>query len=87
VFGSNILSMFWLCRAAIPRLQPGSTINQQASVQAYDPSPQLIHYATTKRAIVTFTKPLARQLRARDSRQRRRAGTDVDAVDPDVDAG
>ncbi|MDQ4081279.1 MAG: SDR family oxidoreductase [Actinomycetota bacterium] len=59
VFRSNVLSMFWLCKAALPHMKPGSTIINSTSVQAYQPSPELLHYATTKGAIVTFTKGLA----------------------------
>ena len=59
VFRSNILSMFWLCKAALPHMKPGATIINSTSVQAYQPSPELLHYATTKGAIVTFTKGLA----------------------------
>jgi len=62
VFRTNILSQFWLCRAAIPHLKPGAAIINTASIQAYDPSPTLIHYATTKGAIVTFTKALSKEL-------------------------
>ena len=62
VFRTNILAMFWLCRAAIPHLRPGSAIVNTTSIQAYEPSPELIHYATTKGAISTFTKALAKEL-------------------------
>ena len=62
VFRTNIISMFHLCRAAIPHMQPGATIINVASVEAYQPMPVLIHYATTKGAIVTFTKGLAQEL-------------------------
>lgn len=62
VFRTNILSFFWLSRAAIPHLGPGSSIINTTSIQAYDPSPTLIHYATTKGAISTFTKALANEL-------------------------
>lgn len=58
-FRTNILSCFWLCRAAIPHLQPGSTIVNTTSIQAYQPSPDLVPYAATKGAVVTFTKALA----------------------------
>ena len=62
VFRTNILAMFWLTKAAIPSLRPGSTIINTTSIQAYEPSPELIHYATTKGAIATFTKALAKEL-------------------------
>jgi NAD(P)-dependent dehydrogenase (short-subunit alcohol dehydrogenase family) len=58
-FRTNIYAMFHLCRAAMPRMQAGSAIINTASVQAYQPSPGLLAYATTKGAIVTFTKALA----------------------------
>ena len=55
---TNIYAMFWLCRAALPRMQSGSSIINVASIQAYRPSPMLLAYAPTKAAIVNFTKAL-----------------------------
>ena len=62
VFRTNIISQFYLCKAAVPHMKPGATIVNSASIQAYQPSPNLLHYATTKGAIVTFTKGLAQEL-------------------------
>jgi len=62
IFRTNILSMFWLCKAAVPHLQPGAAIINTASIQAYQPDPMLLPYSTTKGAIVTFTKGLAQEL-------------------------
>jgi len=58
-FRTNIFAMFHLCRAALPKMKPGSAIINVASIQAYKPSPSLLAYATTKGAIVTFTKALS----------------------------
>jgi NAD(P)-dependent dehydrogenase (short-subunit alcohol dehydrogenase family) len=58
-FRTNVYAMFWLCRAALPRMKPGSVIINTASIQAYDPSPTLLAYAPTKAAIVNFTKALS----------------------------
>jgi NAD(P)-dependent dehydrogenase (short-subunit alcohol dehydrogenase family) len=58
-FRTNIYAMFYLSKAALPRLRPGGAIVNTASVQAYQPSGNLLAYATTKGAIVTFTKALA----------------------------
>ena len=68
VFRTNILSHFWLCQAAVPHMRPGATIINTASIQAYQPSPNLLHYATTKGAQVTFTKGLAQALAERGIR-------------------
>ena len=68
VFRTNIISMFHLCQAAVPHMQPGSTIVNTSSIQAAQPSPQLLHYAATKGAISTFTKGLAQELADRGIR-------------------
>jgi NAD(P)-dependent dehydrogenase (short-subunit alcohol dehydrogenase family) len=62
IFRTNVLAMFWLCQAAVPHMEPGAAIVNTTSIQAYEPSPQLLPYATTKGAIVTFTKGLAQEL-------------------------
>jgi NAD(P)-dependent dehydrogenase (short-subunit alcohol dehydrogenase family) len=61
-FRTNIIAMFWLCQEAVPHMKEGSAIVNVASIQAYQPSPPLLPYATTKGAIVTFTKGLAQEL-------------------------
>ncbi|MTB70582.1 SDR family oxidoreductase [Arsenicicoccus sp. MKL-02] len=58
----NILAMFRLVRASLPHLQPGATIINTTSIQAYSPSATLVDYASTKAAINNFTKGLAEQL-------------------------
>jgi NAD(P)-dependent dehydrogenase (short-subunit alcohol dehydrogenase family) len=59
-YRTNILAMYYLCQAAVPRMKPGSSIINVASIQAYDPSPNLLAYAPTKAAIVSFTKALSK---------------------------
>jgi hypothetical protein len=58
-YKTNIYAMFWLCRAAVPRMKPGASIINVASIQAFSPSPNLVPYASTKAAIVNFSKGLA----------------------------
>ena len=60
IFATNIEAMFHLTKAAVPRMRTGGSIINTASIQAYAPSPELLPYATTKGAIVTFTKALAK---------------------------
>jgi NAD(P)-dependent dehydrogenase (short-subunit alcohol dehydrogenase family) len=60
-FRTNVFAMYYLCKAAWPHLQPGSAIINTASIQAYQPSPTLLPYASTKGAIVTFSKALAQE--------------------------
>jgi NAD(P)-dependent dehydrogenase (short-subunit alcohol dehydrogenase family) len=68
VMKTNVYAMFWLCKAAIPVLAPGSAIINTTSIQAYQPSPHLLDYATTKAAILNFTKGLAQELAPRGIR-------------------
>ena len=68
VFRTNILAMFALCKAAVPHMQPGSSIINTTSIQATSPSPQLLHYAATKGAITNFTHALAKELGAKGIR-------------------
>ena len=58
-FKTNVYAMFWLCRAALPRMPAGSVIINTASIQAFTPSANLLAYAATKGAIVNFTKALS----------------------------
>jgi NAD(P)-dependent dehydrogenase (short-subunit alcohol dehydrogenase family) len=58
-FKTNVYALFWLSRAALPRMKPGSAIINTASIQAYDPSANLLPYAATKSAIVSITKTLS----------------------------
>lgn len=60
-FRTNIYAMFYLSKAALRVLPAGGTIINTTSIQAFQPSANLIHYATTKGAIVTFTKALAEE--------------------------
>jgi NAD(P)-dependent dehydrogenase (short-subunit alcohol dehydrogenase family) len=59
---TNLYALFWITKAAIPHMPPGSAIVNTASVNAYNPSANLLDYATTKGGIMIFTKGLAKQM-------------------------
>jgi NAD(P)-dependent dehydrogenase (short-subunit alcohol dehydrogenase family) len=61
-FRTNIFSMFFLVKAALPHLKEGSTIVNCSSVTAYRGSPNLLDYSSSKGAIVSFTRSLALSL-------------------------
>jgi NAD(P)-dependent dehydrogenase (short-subunit alcohol dehydrogenase family) len=56
---TNVYALFWLCRAIMPAMRPGSVVINTASIQSYDPSAYLLPYAATKAAIVSMTKTLS----------------------------
>ena len=73
-FKTNVYAPFWITKAALSHLKPGACVINTASVQAYEPSDNLLDYAQTKAANVAFTKSLAKQLAKR--------GVRVNAVAP-----
>ncbi len=62
VMKTNVYALFWLAKAAVPHMPEGSSIITTSSIQGFTPSPNLLDYATSKAAIVNFTKGLASNL-------------------------
>ena len=67
-FATNISAMFYLVKAAIPHMKPGSAVINTASINADSPSPHLLAYATTKGAIQNFTAGLAQLVAGKEIR-------------------
>jgi NAD(P)-dependent dehydrogenase (short-subunit alcohol dehydrogenase family) len=67
-FETNVYAMFWLTQRALPHMTAGATVINTTSIQAYEPSPQLIDYAATKAAILNFTRALALEVADRGIR-------------------
>lgn len=59
---TNLYALFWTTQEAAKIMPPGASVIATASVQAYDPSTSIMHYATTKAGIVAFAKGLAKEL-------------------------
>jgi NAD(P)-dependent dehydrogenase (short-subunit alcohol dehydrogenase family) len=55
----NVFAMFRLCKAILPQMKEGGSVINTGSIQSFDPSESLIAYASTKAAIVSFTRSLA----------------------------
>jgi NAD(P)-dependent dehydrogenase (short-subunit alcohol dehydrogenase family) len=67
-FRTNIYAPFFLSKAAVPHMKPGSAIINTTSIQSRQPSPQLLAYASTKGAILNFTAGLAEMVADRGIR-------------------
>jgi NAD(P)-dependent dehydrogenase (short-subunit alcohol dehydrogenase family) len=65
---TNLSATFWLCREAVPAMEPGGSIINVSSIQATQPSASLLAYATTKGGLVTFSKALSQMLAERGIR-------------------
>lgn len=61
-YAVNVLALFWITQEALPLLPAGSSIITTSSIQAYQPSPHQLDYASTKAAILNFSRGLAKQV-------------------------
>ncbi len=67
-YRTNLFSYFNLAREAVKHLKPGSAIINTTSVQGIRPKPKLMDYASTKAAIMNFTRSLAQELAPKNIR-------------------
>jgi NAD(P)-dependent dehydrogenase (short-subunit alcohol dehydrogenase family) len=67
-YRTNLFALVWLTKAALRHMSPGAAIVNTSSIQAYEPSPHLFDYSSTKAAIVNMTKNLAQHLAERGIR-------------------
>jgi NAD(P)-dependent dehydrogenase (short-subunit alcohol dehydrogenase family) len=58
----NVFALFWITQEAIPLMPRGGSIITTSSIQAYQPSTHLLDYASTKAAILNYTRGLAKQV-------------------------
>lgn len=65
---TNVYAPFWLSKAALERMGKGAVIVNTSSEQAGNPSPEIMHYAMTRAAVLNFTKGLAKELAPRGIR-------------------
>ena len=61
-YATNVFAMFWITKAAVKHMPPGASIINTTSIQCYQPSAGLLDYASTKGAITSFTKSLAKMV-------------------------
>ena len=61
-YATNVFGMFWITKAAVKHMPPGASIINTTSIQSYQPSAGLLDYASTKGAITSFTKSLAKMV-------------------------
>ncbi len=61
-YAVNVFALFWITQEALPLLSPGASIITTSSIQAYQPSPHLLDYASTKAAILNYSRGLAKQV-------------------------
>ncbi|RKQ39187.1 SDR family oxidoreductase [Enterobacter sp. R1(2018)] len=61
-YAVNVFALFWITQEAMAHLKPGASIITTSSIQAYQPSPHLLDYASTKAAILNYSRGLAKQV-------------------------
>ncbi len=61
-YALNVFALFWITQEALPHLQAGASIITTSSIQAYQPSAHLLDYASTKAAILNYSRGLAKQV-------------------------